>query len=70
LPFSESLAAQKSSTSIFWSSAFASLVSPQLLVFSANEPFFFYSQQPSRTNKQADTTKSKHQTKEKLEKAH
>jgi hypothetical protein len=43
LPFSKSLAAQKSLTSIFWSLASASPVGPQLLVFSANEPRFLYS---------------------------
>ena len=47
LPFTEILAAQKSLASIFWSLASIALVSPQLLVFSANKPSF-YSWQPSR----------------------
>jgi hypothetical protein len=42
LPYSQSLAAQKSSASAFWSLASASPVSPQLLVFSTNEPCFLY----------------------------
>jgi hypothetical protein len=43
LPFSQSLAAQKSSASIFWSPASASSMGPQLLVFSAYGQHFLYS---------------------------
>jgi hypothetical protein len=68
LTFSQSLAAQKSLASIFWSPASTSTIGPQLLVFSANEPRFLYSQQLSNTNRQTtDMTKNKHQTKEMLE---
>jgi hypothetical protein len=51
LPFFIELAAQKSSAAIFRSPTFASTVGSQLLVFSANEPRFLYSQQPSNTNR-------------------
>ena len=54
LPFFQSLAAQKSSTYIFWSPAFASTVGPQLLVFSAIKLRFLYSKQPSNTNRQTN----------------
>ena len=50
LPFSQSLAAHKSSASIFWFLASALTVGPQLLVFSANGSCFLYSKQPNRTN--------------------
>ena len=44
-------------------------VGPQLLVFTVDEPRFFYSQQPSNTKRQTTiTTKNKHQSKEKLRK--
>ena len=67
LPFSQSLAAQKSSSSIFWSPASASTVGPQLLVFSANRPCFLYSQQPSSTNRQQTQLRTIDHSQETLE---
>ena len=69
LPCSQSLAAQKSSTSIFWSLASIALVGPQLLVFSASGSRFLYSQQPSRTNRQQTQLRTTDQTKKTLEKS-
>lgn len=64
LSFSQKLAPHKSSVFNFGSSAFTTLVSPQLLIFSANEPLF-QSQQPSTTNRQT-RLRTTHQSKEKL----
>jgi hypothetical protein len=53
LPFSQSLAAEKSSASNFWSLAFAAFVGPQLLVFSAtNHTSSTLSNQATQTDKQ------------------
>ena len=51
LPFSQNLAAQKSLAFNFWSLAFVSTVSLDLLVLNIKGPLFF-SQQPIRTNRQ------------------
>jgi len=69
LPFSQSLTAQKSSTSIFWSPASSSTIGPQFLVFSANGPRFIYSQQPSRTNRQQTQLRTTDHSQERLEKS-
>lgn len=70
LPFSQSSTAQKSSASIFWSPAFAAFVGPQLLIFSANKPFFLYSQQPSRTNNTNITKNTTSPKRKSLKRAH
>jgi len=70
LPFSQKSSCSESLASMFWSLVSVALASPQLLVFDANGPLFFYSQQPSKIDNTNNTTKNnRHQTKETLEKS-
>jgi choline-glycine betaine transporter len=64
LPFSKVLLLRPFNYFLLVSSPFASTVGPQLLVFSANEPCFFYSQQLNITNRQQTQLRTTYQTKE------